>query len=75
MRCKGPFPEEVPQLAIFTRRDGVVAWRYTRLHHPSLNREVLGTHAGLAANALAYRHLARFLKRHPSRALTAETAT
>ena len=72
---QSPFPEEMPQLAIFTRRDGVVAWRYTRLHHPSLNREVLGTHSGLAANALAYYHLARFLKRHPSPTLTAEIAT
>ena len=60
------FPEDVPQLAIFTRRDGVVAWRYTRLHDPSRNREVLGTHSGLAANPMAYYHLAHFLKRHPS---------
>ncbi len=63
---QSPFPDGVPQLAIFTRRDGVVAWRYTRLHDPSQNREVPGTHSGLAANPLAYYHLARFLKRHPS---------
>ncbi len=63
---QGTFPDEIPQLAIFTRRDGVVAWRYTRLYDPAQNREVPGTHSGLAANPLAYYHLARFLKRHPS---------
>lgn len=68
------FPDELPQLAIFTRRDGVVAWRYTRLHDPARNREVPGTHSGLAANPLAYYHLARFLKRHPSPALEREAA-
>ena len=63
---QGVFPEEIPQLAIYTRRDGVVAWRYTRLHDPAKNAEVPGTHSGLAANPLAYRHLARFLSRHPA---------
>ena len=66
---QGVFPEDIPQLAIYTRRDGVVAWRYCRLHDASKNREVPGTHCGLAANPLAYRHLARFLSRHPSPAL------
>ena len=60
------FPQDMPQLAIFTRRDGVVAWRYTRLHDPARNAEVPGTHSGLAANPFAYRHLARFLSRHPA---------
>lgn len=63
---QGVFPAEIPQLAIYTRRDGVVAWRYTRLHDPAQNAEVPGTHSGLAANALAYRRLARFLSRHPA---------
>ena len=63
---QGVFPEEIPQLAIYTRRDGVLAWRYTRLHDPARNAEVPGTHSGLAANPLAYRHLARFLSRHPA---------
>lgn len=62
------FPDEIPQLAIYTRRDGVVAWRYTRLHDPARNAEVPGTHSGLAANPLAYRRLARFLSRHPAAA-------
>ena len=63
---QGVFPEEIPQLAIYTRGDGVVAWRYTRLYDPTKNAEVPGTHSGLAANPLAYRHLARFLNRHPA---------
>jgi len=63
---QGVFPAGIPQLAIYTRRDGVVAWRYTRLHDPAQNAEVPGTHSGLAANPLAYRRLARFLSRHPA---------
>lgn len=71
---QGVFPEEIPQLAIYTRGDGVVAWRYARLHDRSKNAEVLGTHCGLAANPQAYRHLARFLKRHPSPTLESDSA-
>lgn len=69
---QGVFPEDTPQLAIYTRRDGVVAWRYTRLHDAARNAEVSGTHSGLAANPFAYRHLARFLSRHPA---ASESAT
>lgn len=68
---QGVFPEELPQLAIYTRRDGVVAWRYTRLHDASKNAEVPGTHSGLAANPFAYRRLAHFLSRHPAAAAPA----
>ncbi len=68
---RGVFPQDVPQLAIYTRRDGVVAWRYTRLQDPACNAEVLGTHSGLAANPQAYYRLARFLHRHPSPELQA----
>ena len=72
---QGVFPEEIPQLAIYTRGDGVLAWRYSRLRDPSKNAEVLGTHCGLAANPQAYRHLARFLSRNPSPELQAPVAS
>ncbi|REJ76479.1 MAG: hypothetical protein DWQ36_11685 [Acidobacteria bacterium] len=57
----GAFPDDVPDLAIYTRTDGVVDWRFTRLPDASRNREVLGTHCGLAFNPQAYRHIAAFL--------------
>ena len=58
------FPEQIPQMAIYTKTDGVVAWRYSRHSDPGKDVEVQGTHSGLAFNALAYTAIARFLGRH-----------
>lgn len=58
---KGPFPEEVAELAIYTRTDGVVDWRVCRLREAHKNTEVIGTHSGLAFNPQAFRRLAHFL--------------
>ncbi|MDX1382061.1 MAG: alpha/beta fold hydrolase [Thermoanaerobaculia bacterium] len=58
-----PFPESVPELAVFTRQDGVVAWRYSRHSVPHKDAEVIGTHSGLAFNPAAYRAIADFLAR------------
>ena len=58
------FPESVPELAIYTKQDGVVAWRYSRHSIPHKDAEVLGTHSGLAFNAQAYRQVARFLAKN-----------
>lgn len=55
------FPAHVPQVAIFTKSDGVVSWRVCLNPDPSTNVEVSGTHCGLATNAAVYRHVARFL--------------
>ena len=60
---RSTFPEDVPQLAIFTRTDGVVDWRFSRHADPALNAEVRGTHCGLVFNAQVYRRLGSFLRR------------
>lgn len=54
-------PESVRELAIYTRDDGVVSWRFCLHHDPSRDREVKGTHVGLAFNAEVYRVIADFL--------------
>lgn len=53
-----PFPESVPQVAIYTRGDGVVDWRCCINDDPTTNIEVPGTHVGLVFNPQVYRHVA-----------------
>jgi hypothetical protein len=55
------FPAEVAELAIYSRSDGIVDWRVCVTGDPAKDREVLGTHIGLANNPFVYRHLAAFL--------------
>jgi triacylglycerol lipase len=59
---RAQFPEEVPQIAIYTKSDGVVDWRccINELEDGS-DVEVPGTHVGLAFNPQVYKHVARFL--------------
>ena len=64
--ASSPFPEEIPEMAVYTKTDGVVAWRHSRHANPRKNAEVQGTHSGLAFNPAAYFYLARFLARHSS---------
>jgi len=54
------FPSDVRELAIFSRGDGVVDWRMCITGDPAKDREVLGTHVGLAFNPFVYRLLAEF---------------
>jgi pimeloyl-ACP methyl ester carboxylesterase len=56
-----PFPPFVPRVALFTRKDGVLAWRSTMDEDPRLNIEVDASHLGLPFNAEVYRVLARLL--------------
>jgi pimeloyl-ACP methyl ester carboxylesterase len=58
------FPPEVAELAIYSRSDGIVDWRMCVTGDASKDREVLGTHVGLAANPFVYRHVAEFLAAH-----------
>jgi triacylglycerol lipase len=44
----------VMQTAIYTRDDGIVAWRYCRTGDPSSDFEVAGTHIGLVFNPSVY---------------------
>jgi pimeloyl-ACP methyl ester carboxylesterase len=57
-----PFPSGIPQLAIYTKTDGVVDWRCCINDEPEANVEVPGTHVGLAFNPRVYRHIATFLE-------------
>lgn len=65
------FPERVRELAIYSRSDGVVDWRMCVTGDPAKDREVLGTHVGLAFNPFVYRHLAEFLAEASAKDVTA----
>ena len=58
---EAPFPTSVPQLAVFTRTDGIVDWRVCVTDDAAANVEVAGTHVGLVANPGAYRAIAHHL--------------
>jgi pimeloyl-ACP methyl ester carboxylesterase len=56
------FPAEVPQMAIYTKSDGVVDWRCCiNQLDDGTDIEVNGTHVGLAFNPQVCRHIAHFL--------------
>jgi pimeloyl-ACP methyl ester carboxylesterase len=55
---KNHFPADVAQTAVYTKRDGIVDWRYCMTGDPRLDREVAGTHVGLVFNPAVYRILA-----------------
>jgi pimeloyl-ACP methyl ester carboxylesterase len=55
------FPRDVRQLAIYSRSDGIVDWRMCVTGDPVADREVLGTHIGLAHNPFVYRLVSEFL--------------
>ncbi len=54
-------PPSLPQIAIYTKSDGVVDWRVCINEDPDTDIEVPGTHVGLAFNPQVYRHIAAFL--------------
>ncbi len=55
------FPASVPQIAIYTKTDGVVDWRVCINEDPGTDVEVPGTHVGLAFNPRVYGHIGAFL--------------
>ncbi len=56
------FPASVPQIAIYTKTDGVVDWRCCINElDDGTDIEVPGTHVGLAFNPQVYKHIANFL--------------
>jgi triacylglycerol lipase len=59
-------PDSVRQLAIYTRTDGIVDWRFCMSQDPARNLEVAGTHMGLAFNLAVYRAIAAQLGRTAS---------
>jgi hypothetical protein len=54
-------PASIPQLAVYTRSDGIVDWRMCMNDDPATDVEVAGTHIGLAFNPAVYRLIARRL--------------
>ncbi len=58
-------PASVPQLAVYTKTDGIVDWRVCVNDDPATDVEVTGTHVALVANPGAYRAIARHLARAP----------
>jgi triacylglycerol lipase len=58
-----PIPASVPQLAVYTRTDGIVDWRVCVNDDPATDVEVSGTHVALVANPGAYRAIALHLAR------------
>ena len=66
-----PFPESIPQTAIYTKQDGIVDWRYCINDDPETDCEVMGTHVGLVFNAYVYELLATRLARPSKQAVRA----
>jgi len=60
-------PESIIETAIYTRRDGIVDWRFCRTENPDVDVEVPGTHIGMAFNPAAYAVVAARLARACSR--------
>jgi pimeloyl-ACP methyl ester carboxylesterase len=56
-----------PQIAIYTRSDGIVDWQMCVNGDPKTDFEVTGTHIGLAFNPAVYRLVARRLAEVESR--------
>jgi pimeloyl-ACP methyl ester carboxylesterase len=55
------FPGSIPQIAIYTRTDGITDWRFCINDDPATNVEVPATHIGLVANPVVYRVVANHL--------------
>ncbi len=55
------WPRSVAQMAIYTRDDGIVDWRYCLTGDPKVDVEVCGTHLGLVFNSNTYLHIAERL--------------
>jgi triacylglycerol lipase len=55
------FPESIPQIAVYTKTDGIVDWQYCINDDATTNFEVAGTHVGLVFNPAVYQILASHL--------------
>jgi len=58
---QAPLPSSVPQIAIYTKTDGIVDWRSCINDEAEADVEVSGTHVGLAWNPKVYRIIAQRL--------------
>ncbi|MCI0546676.1 MAG: alpha/beta hydrolase [Candidatus Rokubacteria bacterium] len=62
-RFRAGLPVSMPRIAVYTRTDGIVDWRYCLSGDPGTDHEVPGTHIGLVWNAGVYRLIAAHLAR------------
>ena len=71
----GPFPPDIPYVALYSRTDGIVDWR-SCLDPAAELVEVHASHCGMAVNAGVYRHVAATLAEfaEPDSAVWAEAA-
>ena len=58
---KGPFPEDVGFLSVYSRSDGIVNWRACLDREADEHLEVVASHCGMSVNAAAYRATAHAL--------------
>jgi triacylglycerol lipase len=52
------FPSSIPQIAVYTKTDGIVDWQFCINDDGATNFEVAGTHVGLVWNPAVYQILA-----------------
>jgi triacylglycerol lipase len=57
------FPASIPQIAVYTRTDGITDWRFCINDDPETNVEVPATHIGLVVNPIVYHVVANHLAR------------
>ncbi len=57
-----PEPRDVPQYAIYSRKDGVAHWESCMSEDPEMNTEIDCTHIGMAFHAGVYRIIAERLQ-------------
>ena len=58
---KGPFPEDVGFVSVYSRSDGIVDWRSCLDPYADEHVEVRASHCGMSINASAYRVVGRSL--------------
>lgn len=70
---RGDFPHEIPQLAVYTKNDGVVDWNVCITGDRRYDVEVDGTHCGMVWNPDVYRIVARRLASYSKKPRTRTT--
>jgi predicted sugar kinase len=59
----GPFPDEVGYVAVYSRSDGIVDWRYCLDPAAGERVEINASHCGMGVNAQAFLAVANALAR------------
>ena len=62
---RGPFPDDVRYIALYSRSDGIVDWRACLDPAADEHVEISASHLGMAFNLAAYEQIARVLAEDP----------